>query len=83
MAVRRIIHEEMCKRLNPYGCEPIKLIVGGATLWKTGWGGLFTLWREEDGFYDEWQYFHVLANVIAKTMPPDWKDHNAKGRPKN
>jgi hypothetical protein len=70
-AVRRITRAELEKRLNPYKCVFLKEYPSGFELWETGWDEPFTLWSD-DGYYDEWQYFQLLASVIAKSMPPDW-----------
>jgi hypothetical protein len=71
-AVRALPYNVLEERLRIYGCRLIRRLAEGAELWETGWGEPFVLSPEPDGLYDEWQYFQLLAGVIAKTMPPDW-----------
>lgn len=74
IAVRRFTKEQMDAKLAPYGCRRTSVLEHGLEIWETGWGTGFTL-MVEDGYYDEWQFRQLLANVIAKTMPPEWNGH--------
>ena len=76
IAVRRIGRAELEKRLSPYKCRKLQDLPPGFEVWETGWGYAFSLKPDRDGSYDEWQYFQLLANVIAQTMPYDWNKQN-------
>ena len=75
MAARLLTREQLSERLAPYACRLIQEQGSGLEFWVTGWNYPFTLTPEpgSDGRYDEWQYFRILAEVIGKTMPQDWK----------
>jgi hypothetical protein len=71
VAMRIIDRAEFEKRLASYKCQLVQVYPSGFELWETGWGEPFTMWAE-DGRYDEWAYFEVLAKVIGPTMPANW-----------
>ena len=77
-AVRALSRAVIEERLKTYGCRFLQRLDDGTELWETGWGEPFTLVPEPDGKYDEWQYFQLLARIIAKTMPPDWNSKDGK-----
>ena len=81
-AVRALPRAVLEERLKIYGCRFIRSLPDGTQLWETGWKEPFTLVPEPDGKYDEWQYFQLVARVIAKTMPPDWNEKNNHDKPK-
>lgn len=72
IAVRLISPQELAKRLAPYKVEKIKVFADGTELWRTGWNAPFTLTPEADGRYDDWSYFKLVHEVIARTIPDDW-----------
>lgn len=76
IAVRSLPRAEIEYRLKTYGCRLVSKLDDGTELWETGWAQPFILTPEPDGTYDEWQYFQVMARVIATTMPPDWQGGN-------
>jgi hypothetical protein len=76
-AIRSLPRATIEERLRPYSCRFLRPLDDGTELWETGWGEPFVLSPEPDGMYDEWQYFQLLARVIAKTMPPDWSGGNS------
>jgi hypothetical protein len=71
VAVRIIDRAEFVKRLASYKCQLVQEYPSGFELWETGWGEPFTMWPE-NGRYDEWAYFELLAKVIGPTMPANW-----------
>jgi hypothetical protein len=71
VAVRFIDRAELEKRLAPYKCRLIQAHASGLEIWETGWSEPFTLWCE-NGRYEEWAYFKLLADVIGPTMPATW-----------
>lgn len=76
-AVRFLTRNELEQRLAAYRCQYVRTFPDGTELWQTGWNEPFVLTPESgDNRYDEWQYFQLLAHVIAKTMPPDWNNES-------
>jgi hypothetical protein len=71
-AVRALSRADLEQRLASYGCRFLRKLDDGTELWQTGWNEPFSLTPEPDGTYDEWQYFQLVARVIARTMPPNW-----------
>lgn len=75
MAVRHFTYDELCRRLQPYGCRRLNTYRSGLELWETGWGEPFSL-KSDDGTYDEWLYFELVGGLIARTIPRDWVNQN-------
>jgi hypothetical protein len=55
----------------PYKRRLIQAHRSGFEIWETGWGEPFTMWPE-NGRYEDWAYFKLLADVIGPTMPQNW-----------
>ena len=71
VAVRFLDRPELERRLAPYKCKLVQTYPSGLEMWETGWGEPFPMWNE-NGHYDEWAYFKLLAEVIGPTMPANW-----------
>lgn len=79
MPVRHLTYQDLCKRLQPYGCKRLNGYRSGFEIWETGWGEPFSL-KSEDGTYDEWLYFELVGGLIARTIPPDWEQNGGNGK---
>ncbi len=77
MAVRLYSHEDVLKRLAPYGCKRLFSYPPGFEVWETGWGEAFTLKPEPPNQYSEDQLTRAMV-VIAPTIPIDWFDNGKK-----